>query len=97
VSIHADSRPRDGKYPSSTRSGTGLRMSAGGLRTEEGVHVRWLSSPLTVGDEITIAVVDVPESEVSPTSGETSANRSEGDERERLAYLLKKYGAPADR
>jgi hypothetical protein len=97
VSIHADSRPKDPKYQPSGEPDTGLRMSVGGLRSTQGVHVRWLSAPLTVGDEIAIAVVDVPELEISPTIEETSATKGEGHERERLAYLLKKYGAPADR
>jgi hypothetical protein len=96
VSILVDSRPKDRTRRSSSEPGTDLRMSVSGLRSAEGVHVRWQSRPLMVGDEITITVVEVPESEISQTTGERSATEGETQERERLAYLLDKYGAPAD-
>ena len=72
-------------------------MSVGGLRTAESTHVSWSSGPLTIGDEITIAVVEVPESEISSPIEESSATKGEEYERERLAHLLKKYGAPPER
>jgi hypothetical protein len=60
------------------------------------VHVDWWSCPLRVGDEVRIVVVDVPESEIfRPTSERSVTPATESSERERLAYLLKKYGAPA--
>ena len=98
VSVHAgDSRAIYRQHAPRTESSTGLSMSVGGLRTAERTHVSWSSSPLTIGDEITIAVVEVPESEISSPIEESSATRGEEYERERLAHLLKKYGAPPDR
>jgi hypothetical protein len=98
VSVHADDhRATYQEHAPWTEAGTGLRMSVGGLRTAEGIHVSWLSRPLRVGDEITIAVLEVPESEISQPvkSGSAAESRSEVSERERLAHLLKKY-APVD-
>jgi len=101
VSILADSEATDRKDQPASNPPTGLRMSVTGLRTSEdgsSAHVRWLRGPLTVGDEITIAVVDVPESAISRPIEERSATGvTESSERERLAYLLKKYGTPASR
>lgn len=99
VSIHADWRERCENSQRSSESPTGFRLSASGLRTSEdgsGTHISWLSTPLTVGDEITIAVVEVPASEISPPTDERRGTGvSESRERERLAFLLMKYGAPA--
>ena len=61
VTVFADSAATD-RTPSSGPP-SGLRMSVTGLRTLEGgskTHVRWLRGPLTIGDKIKIAVVDVP-------------------------------------
>jgi hypothetical protein len=100
VSVFADSRAGDEKYQRSSECRTGLRMSVTGLRTSRdgsSTHVRWLSSPLTIGDEITIAVVEVPDTQISRPIEEGAATAvSDSSERERLAYLLVKYGAPAE-
>jgi hypothetical protein len=99
VAVHADDlRAIYRRHAPSAKGGAGLRMSVGGLQTEEGVHVSWSSGPLTVGDEIRISVVEVSESEISPPIRQNrAAPENEGRERERLAYLLEKYGAPAER
>jgi hypothetical protein len=97
--VHADWHEGREKYERSSEPHTGFRMSVGGLRTsgdDSGTHVRWLGGPLTIGDEIRIAVVEVPPSEISPPVEERVASAvSESSERERLFYLLKKYGIPA--
>src|SRR5512138_56192 len=92
VSIFAELEP-------SSRAGTPLKMSVHGLRSSAGAskaHVHWPSALLKIGDEITIAVVDVPESEISRPLAESAATEvTEKAERERLAHLLAKYGPPS--
>ena len=99
VSVHVDWREGREKYQRTNEPPSGFRLSVGGLPTSgdaSGPHVSWLTSPLTIGDEITIAVVEAAPSEISRTIGTQAAiGTSESSERERLAYLLKKYGAPA--
>jgi len=97
VSVHAsDSRAIYRDKAPWKEAGTGLRMSVGGLRIAEGAHVRWFSGPLTIGDEITLAVVEVSESDLSHPieARSTTSGKGEAHERERLTYLLGKYGAP---
>jgi hypothetical protein len=98
VSVHADWREGRAKDRRSSEPHTGFRMSITGLRTssdDSDTHVRWLSSPVAIGDEITIAVVEVPPSEISrPVDEQAATGVSESSERERLAYLLEKYGPP---
>jgi hypothetical protein len=98
VSVHADDHRAIYRKHRRRETGTGLRLSLRGLRTAEGSHVSWLRGPLSVGDEITIAVVSVREFEISDPSesGAATGSKSEASERERLAYLLKKYPAPVD-
>jgi len=95
TSIFVDSRLQDrGDHQSDAPS---LRLSLGGSGLQRqpdgsGKHFTWLvGHPLTVGDRITVEVVDV--SEVSEPLKEAAAIEvSESKERERLSYLLKKYG-----
>ena len=96
VFVDCDASHRRGQQPET--SPVRLQMSVGGLRTSEegfGTHVRWLRRALEVGDQITIAVVEVSESDVSRPFEETTATEaSESDERKQLAQLIVKYGAP---
>jgi len=99
VSVFADSAAREPKHQPPSEPPTSLRMSIAGLRSSEDgskIHVRWLDAPLTIGDEITLSVVAVAESDISRPIDERPATAvTESSERERLAYLIKKYGAPA--
>ena len=100
VSVHLDWREGREKYQQESEPPAGFRLSVGGLPGSgdaSGPHVRRLGSPLTIGDEITIAVVEATPSEISPPIGtEAAIGTSESGEREGLAYLLKKYGAPGE-
>jgi hypothetical protein len=89
LSVFVDCRVIPGQYRMSVSGG---RISEVGHGT---THAHWERWSLEVGDQITVSIVDVPESEVSPPSKETGAfGTSEDGEREELARLLEKYGAP---
>lgn len=98
VSVFVEAAARVQRPPTPDVPSIQLSLSVFGLRTSEdgvGTNVRWWRRPLKVGDEITIAVVDVAESGASPPIGESpAAEASEDDERKQLAALIKKYGAP---
>jgi hypothetical protein len=98
LSVFAGSMVRDRRYQPADETPTDLRLSVNGLRrSDEGIQgsVEWLERSLKVGDRITISVVDVDEAEMSrPARERTIAEVTENGERQQLAYLLKKYGAP---
>ena len=97
MSIVAGSAMRDRRYQAADEPPIDLRLHIGGLRrSAEGIqaHVLWLERQLEAGDVITISVVDVPESDISrPTKETTMAELTEKGERAELARLMKKYGA----
>ena len=49
VALHADDHRAIYRKHKGRETGTGLRVSLGGLRTAEGSHVSWLRGPLSVG------------------------------------------------
>jgi hypothetical protein len=93
TSVFVDSRPQElgGDLAPWIRVSLGV-SGRRWLPDGSGTHFTWLRSELSVGDSITIEVVDA--SEVSAPIHESPAiELTEGRERERLSYLLKKYGA----
>jgi hypothetical protein len=98
VSVFVEAAERVQMSPAPDLSPIQLRLSVFGLRISEdgpGTNVLWGRRSLKVGDEITISVVDVSESGISPPIEESAAaEASEDDERKQLAALTEKYGAP---
>jgi len=98
MTVFVGSAERDPKYQPPGAPRVDVRMHVGGLRNgPEGLraHIRWSERLLRVGDTVTITVVEASESDISRLSEETpAAELTERGEREQLAYLLKKYGAP---
>ena len=98
MSVLAVSAVRNRRYQAPDEPPSDLRVHVGGIRkSAEGIqaHVQWLERQLEVGDVITISVVDVPESDISPPAKETTAAElMEKGERGQLAHLIKKYGEP---
>jgi hypothetical protein len=98
VSVVVGSAVRDKRYQPPHEPPIDLKLYVGGLRrTVDGVQgsVEWLERPLKVGDEVTIRVVDVENSDLSvPATERTISAVTENGEREQLAYLIRKYGLP---
>jgi hypothetical protein len=98
VSVFVGSAVRDRRYQPADESPIDVKLSVTGLRRiDEEIQgsVEWLERSLRVGDRITISVVDVAEADISPVARErTIAEVTESGERQQLAYLTKKYGAP---
>ena len=77
--------------PSKQRIGVGGLQTAGdGSRK----HVSWFDRRLTVGDTISVEVVEVPDVDAPTPRDPAIAESLEKLERRQLDYLLKKYGQP---
>lgn len=96
--VIANSVTRDPRYRSPDEAAGNVSAYVGGLRdSPQGVqtHVQWLDRALTVGDVITVSIVEIAESQVStPETEKTAAEVNEEGERKRLAHLIRKYGVP---
>lgn len=97
VTVVVGSSARDRRHQPPGESARDLRLHVGGLRTlPDGSRnsLVWLDSKLTVGDTVTVDVVEVSEVAVPAPRETKSADVVERGDREQLRYLLEKYGAP---